>query len=66
MAERGEKEVILEFHQVGNAVKVTAVDPATLVEVSIVGDAGAGRELLTRIAVGKLEYVLRKQRRKRK
>ena len=33
---------IIEFHRVGNAVKVTAMDPATLTEVSIVGAPGAG------------------------
>ena len=35
------REVILEFHQVGNFVKVSAVDPRTLTEVSIVGDPAA-------------------------
>ena len=61
MTRRGEKEVLLEFHHVGNAVKVTAMDPETMVEVSIVGDPGAGEEELTRIAIRKLEYVLKKQ-----
>jgi hypothetical protein len=56
------KEVIIEFHQVGNAVKVTAVDPDTLVEVSIVGAPGAGEETLKRVAIRKLEYVLEKNR----
>ena len=61
MTRRSEKEVLLEFHHVGNAVKVTAMDPETMVEVSIVGDPGAGEEELTRIAIRKLEYVLKKQ-----
>ncbi len=56
------KEVIIEFHQVGNAVKVTAVDPDTLVEVSIVGAPSAGEEILKRTAIRKLEYVLEKNR----
>ena len=36
MARRG--EVIIEFYQVGAYVKVSAIDPATHTEVSIVGD----------------------------
>ena len=61
MAERYEREVLLEFHRVGNAVKVTAMDPETMVEVSIMGPSGAGEEQLTRIAIRKLDYVLKKQ-----
>ena len=52
---------IIEFHRVGNAVKVTAMDPATLTEVSIVGALGVGDTELTRLAVRKLEYVLAKR-----
>ncbi len=53
---------IVEFHQVGNVMKVSAVDPATMVEVSIVGPVNAGEETLRRNAVRKLEYVLDKRR----
>lgn len=60
----GGREVILEFQQVGNAIKVTAVDPETLIEVSIVGAPEAGEEALTRTAIRKLEYVLGKRVRK--
>ena len=56
-------EVIIEFQQIGNAVKVTAVDPESQIEVSIVGPPGAGEEMLTRTAIRKLEYVLDKRRR---
>ena len=55
------KEVIIEFHRIGNSVKVTAVDPVSLVEVSIVGPPDAGEETLKRTAVRKLEYVLNKR-----
>ncbi len=58
-------EVIIEFHRVGNSVKVTAVDPKSLVEVSIVGAPDAGEELLKRTAIRKLEYVLEKRRREK-
>ena len=62
MTGTAKKEVLIEFHQVGNAVKVTAVDPETLVEVSIVGSSSAGQEALTRTAINKLQYVLEKKR----
>ncbi|MFQ5971762.1 MAG: hypothetical protein ACE5Q3_05470 [Alphaproteobacteria bacterium] len=55
------REYIIEFRQVGHAVKVSAVDPATLTEVSIFGPPGAGRAALERAAVRKLEYALRKK-----
>ena len=54
-------EIIIEFQSIGNAVKVTAIDPATLTEVSIVGDPAAGEEMLKRTVLRKLEYVLAKQ-----
>lgn len=62
MAGESGGEVIIEMQQVGNAVKVTAVDPVSLVEVSIVGSPSQGEEILKRNAVNKLNYVLRKQR----
>ncbi|MGB8275963.1 MAG: hypothetical protein WCF16_11935 [Alphaproteobacteria bacterium] len=54
----GNREVILEFQTLGNAVKVTAVDTATLIEVSIVGPPSAGEEALKRTVLRKLDYVL--------
>ncbi len=53
--------VIFEFRRVGAFVKVSAVDPGTLTEVSIVGSPWAGEEILKRTARRKLEYVLGKQ-----
>ena len=56
------REVIFEFHRVGNAVKVSAVEVESGVEVSIVGDPAVGEIALKRLALRKLEYVLaRKQ-----
>jgi len=55
-----EEGYIIEFHRVGNAVKVTALDPATLVEVSIIGPTNARDTELTRLVVRKLEYMLAK------
>ncbi len=60
MAKRG--EVIIEFYRVGAFVKVSAVDTATLTEVSIVGDPACGEEALKRAVLQKLEYVLERQR----
>ena len=52
------REVIFEFVQHGTSVKVTAMDPETLVEVSIVGPASAGQAVLKANALNKLKYVL--------
>lgn len=53
---------ILEFIAHGRTVKVTAVDPLTGTEASIVGSAQASQDELGTLAVRKLEYVLRKHR----
>jgi len=60
VAER--REVIFEFVRVGHAVKVSAVDPATGTEVSIVGDPAAGEAALKRLAERKLDYVLARRK----
>ena len=52
---------IIEFTQIGANVKVTAIDPKTMTEVSIVGGAQYSQEFLSRQAVKKLEYVLSKR-----
>jgi len=54
-------EVIYEFIPMGRYVKVAAVDPATLTEVSIVGDPSVGETALKRQARRKLAYVLAKK-----
>ena len=59
-----EREVIYEFRRVGSAVKVSAVDVASGIEVSIVGDPAAGEEALRRLARQKLDYVLARAARK--
>lgn len=51
-------EVFLEFVPVGNAVKVSAVDAATGIEVSIVGPATASRDHLETVALQKLRRRL--------
>lgn len=54
-------EVLIEFHVVGHLVKVSAIDPKTLTEVSIMGPAGESREILKATAIRKLQYVLAKK-----
>ena len=56
------REVLVEFQQIGNAVKVTAMDTKSMVEVSIMGPATAGEEILKRNVINKLNYVLSKKR----
>jgi hypothetical protein len=51
-------EVLFEFRRVGNVVKVSAIDPNTNTEVSIVGAPAAGEHALKMAALRKLQYVL--------
>ncbi len=55
------REILLEFFPVGGLVKVTAMDVASLTEVSIQGPASAGQEMLKRNALARLGYVLKKK-----
>jgi len=55
------REIIFEFQRVGGYVKVSAVDPLTSAEVSIVGPPSAGQVQLERLAAQKLEYVLQRR-----
>lgn len=53
-------EALIEIRRVGNAVKVTALDPVTLTEATIVGSPQDGEETLRRTAMQKLRYLLNK------
>lgn len=53
-------EVLFEVRQVGNAVKVSAIDPVTNTEVCVVGSVNASPYTLKMNAVRKLQMVLRK------
>ena len=61
MADLNENRVIIEFIRVGSYVKVSAVDPLSMVEVSIVGNPASGEAMLKRTAIRKLKYVLEKK-----
>ena len=54
-------EVLFEFVQHGNYVKVMAVDPNTGIEIAMVGDRRAGKATLERLAIQKLKYVIGKK-----
>ena len=52
--------IIFEFIAMGGSVKVSAIDPKTGTEVSIVGPARAARHDLERTAANKLRFVMEK------
>lgn len=54
----GLTEVIFEFIPVGHIVKVSAIDPATGTEVSIMGPATENHHALERVALAKLRFVM--------
>lgn len=49
---------IIEFQAIGRTVKVSAIDPATLTEVSIVAPSSATEGQMTQAVLKKLHYVL--------
>jgi len=58
----GTDNYIIEFTQIGTCIKVKAVDPRSMTEVTIVGGTQYSKEFLTRQVVKKLEYMLAKKR----
>jgi hypothetical protein len=54
MAE-GPREIFFEFTQLGVSVKVTAIDAATGVEVTVIGPASAPPSHLQQLAIAKLK-----------
>ena len=54
--------VILEYVRLGALVRVSAIDPASLTVVVLLGPAGAGEPALRRAALRKLAYVLARRR----
>ena len=53
-------EVLFEMYAVGNSVKVSAIDPNSNVEVSVIGPATAAPYTLKMNALRKLKARLRK------
>lgn len=52
---------IIEFFAVGNSVKVTAVDPVSGKEATIVAPKNATQDYMQKQAIKKLEYLLNKK-----
>lgn len=59
------REVLFEFHQVGSYVRVSAIDPRTNTEITMVGDPNVGETALKQAAMRKLKYVIAKNHNKR-
>lgn len=54
-------EYLIEYTTIGNAVKVTAVDPNTGMEASTIAPSYMSRQLMAQAAIRKLEYLMRKK-----
>ena len=57
-----EEGYIVEFITIGKTMKVSAIDPVSLREVSMVASPRFSRKYLTKLAVRKLKYVLEKEK----
>lgn len=55
------REILFEFHPIGQYVRVIAMDTKTMTEVSINGPRTAPEDMLKRNAIMRLEYVLKKK-----
>ena len=60
MSEPEEEGYIVEYMRIGGVIKVTAIDTATMREVSIVGSPKVSSKELAKLAVRKLQYVLKR------
>jgi hypothetical protein len=61
MTERKPGDVIFEYVHVGKSVRVTAVDTVTGIEAVFQAPAGASTMDMQRVALRKLDYVLKKR-----
>jgi hypothetical protein len=61
MAGPSEREVYFEFIAIGNAVKCTAIDSQTAIEISVMGPASASKADLQQLALRKLEARLKRE-----
>ncbi len=62
MPESADKDFLIEFVRMGNSVKVSAIDPVTGIEASIVGPANLSEAQLSSNAIAKLRYVIAKKK----
>ena len=59
------KEVLFEMKQVGQYLRITAIDPLSGTEVISIGDPSVNPDMLRNMAVRKLKYVIAKNRNER-
>ena len=55
------REIIFEFHPVGNVVRVSTMDVQTMTEVAIQCPVGTPESLMKSNGLKRLEYVMRKK-----
>ncbi len=53
---------LIEYVTLGGSMKVTALDPKTLVEASVIAPANLSQEEAGELAVRKLLYLLKKRK----
>jgi hypothetical protein len=61
MPEPADREVYFEFITIGNAVKCTAIDSVTAIEVSVMGPTSASQADFKQLALQKLKARLRRE-----
>ena len=59
------KEVLFEMKQVGQYMRITAIDPLSGTEVISIGDPSVDPGMLRSMAIRKLKYVIAKNRNER-
>jgi hypothetical protein len=55
------RDIFFEFIAIGATVKVTAIDAATGIEVSVMGPVNAAQADLEQLAIGKLKARLARE-----
>ncbi len=55
------QEVIFERSQIGNIMRMVAIDPVSGTEVVVQGPANGSVQALQNVALAKLRYVMKKQ-----
>jgi len=56
-----DNDIILEYYVRGKTVRISAMDPVTLTEVSVIAPYNLSREQMAQLAMRKLNYVLKKR-----
>ncbi len=54
-------EILFEYVQLGNSMKVTAIDTATSTEVCVITPINISQQQMQQLALQKLQYVMCKE-----